>query len=212
MTIISANSINAASALRSKLSALENARRTAARTRTLSDGRIRYYGPELPANDYLKLDTAHKLLRHSPSGDILHRLFGKIHIPPAVENEVFVKGKHYPNRETLRQAAFIEVLDKPENMILCDVFKTELDDGEAEVITLGLEKNADLLILDEIAARTIAKSRHLPFTGSVGCLTEAKRLGIISSIRPLLDAMRTEARFWINENLYQRVLKDNNEL
>ena len=49
MTRISANSINAASALRSKLSALENAPRTAARIRILSDGRIRYYGAETPA-------------------------------------------------------------------------------------------------------------------------------------------------------------------
>jgi len=144
--------------------------------------------------------------------DILHRLFGKIHIPPAVEKEVFVKRKHYSNRETLRQAAFIEVLGKPKNTILCDVLKADLDDGEAEVIALGLEKKADLLILDEIMARTIAKSRHLTFTGSVGCLTEAKRLGIIPSVRPLPDAMRVEARFWISENLYQRVLKDNKEL
>ncbi|GEM_PF-2648923 len=31
--------------------------------------------------------------------DILHRLFG-IHITPVVENELFIKGKHYPNRAT----------------------------------------------------------------------------------------------------------------
>lgn len=49
MLIISANSVNAASALRSKFSALENARRTAARIRILPDGRIRYYGAEVPA-------------------------------------------------------------------------------------------------------------------------------------------------------------------
>jgi predicted nucleic acid-binding protein len=88
--------------------------------------------------------------------------------------------------------------------------KTELDDGEAEVLVL--EKKASLLLLDETAARAIAESRRLPFTGSIGCLAEAKRLGIIPAVRPILDVMRTEARFWISENLYQRVLKDNNEL
>ncbi len=49
MSVISSNSINAASALRSKFSALENARKTAARIRSLPDGRIRYYGAEIPA-------------------------------------------------------------------------------------------------------------------------------------------------------------------
>jgi predicted nucleic acid-binding protein len=55
--------------------------------------------------------------------EILRRLFGKIHIPPAVENELFVKGKKYSGTEILRQADFIEVLEKPENTVLCDVFK-----------------------------------------------------------------------------------------
>lgn len=45
-----AESVNAAAALRSKLSALENAQKTAVTTRTLPDGRIRYYGGETPAS------------------------------------------------------------------------------------------------------------------------------------------------------------------
>lgn len=144
--------------------------------------------------------------------DILNRIFGKIHIPPAVENELLVKGKDYPDTETLRQASFIEVLDRPENMILCDVFRADMDDGEAEALALGLERKADLLLLDEITARAVAEALHIPFTGSIGCLAEAKRLGIISAVRPFLDAMRIEARFWISKNLCQRVLKDNKEL
>jgi hypothetical protein len=42
-----ASNVNAGAALRSKLSGLENAQQTAARTVTLSDGRIRYYKPEV---------------------------------------------------------------------------------------------------------------------------------------------------------------------
>jgi predicted nucleic acid-binding protein len=143
--------------------------------------------------------------------DILYWLFGSITIPPAVKNEVFVKGKHYLNTEELRRAAFIEII-KPKNMISCNLLKADLDDGEAEVITLGLEGNATLLLLDEITARAVAESHHLHFTGSIGCLVEAKKLGIISEIKPLLEAMRIEARFWINENLYKRILQNNKEL
>jgi hypothetical protein len=43
-------SVNAATALQSKLSALETAQQTAARTRALPEGRIRYYGAETAAS------------------------------------------------------------------------------------------------------------------------------------------------------------------
>jgi filamentous hemagglutinin len=44
-----ASNVNAQAALRSKLSALENAQKSAVRTRSLPDGRLRYYGAETPA-------------------------------------------------------------------------------------------------------------------------------------------------------------------
>ena len=89
--------------------------------------------------------------------------------------------------------------------------KIDLDLGEAEVITLALEQNAELLLLDEIAGRTVAKFHNIPFMGSIGCLVEAKRTGIIPKIKPLLDAIVSEARFWVSEGLYRRVLSDNGE-
>jgi len=87
----------------------------------------------------------------------------------------------------------------------------DLDPGEAEAIILALENKADLLLLDELAGRTIAEAYQLPYTGSIGCLIEAKRKGIIPDIKTLLDAMRLEARFWVNSHLYARILKEHGE-
>ena len=70
-----------------------------------------------------------------------------------------------------------------------------LDPGEAEATILALEEKAELLLLDEIAGRTIAESYQLSFTGSIGCLIEAKKKRIIPAVNPLLNAMRKEARF-----------------
>ena len=53
---------------------------------------------------------------------------------------------------------------------------------------------------------------RLPVIGSIGCLIEAKQRQIIINIRPYLNAMRTEARFWINNSLYTRILRDVGEL
>lgn len=142
--------------------------------------------------------------------DILEQLFGKIYIPSAVEKEVFVKGQHYPSISELRKATFIETLEVKNNL-LSAALKRDLDDGEAEAIALALENNGKLLLLDEVTGRMFAESYDIPFIGSIGCLVDAKRKGLIPAIKPLLDKMQIEARFWINKKLYHRIIEDNGE-
>ena len=142
--------------------------------------------------------------------DIPEKLFGRIFIPSAVEKELFAEGENYPNISELRKVNFIETLEVG-NISLCNALKRDLDDGEAEAIALALERKGKLLLMDEIIGREIAESYSLKFTGSIGCISEAKKLGMISSVKPLLDEMRIKARFWINPKLYQRVLADNGE-
>ena len=144
--------------------------------------------------------------------DILEDLFEKIIVPTAVERELLRKGKHYPSATELktRWSTLIEVMNVS-NITLCRMFRLSVDDGEAEAIALALEHPTKLLILDESRGRTIAKSYNLQVTGSIGCLIRAKRTGIIPAIKPLLDAMQTDARFWVNERLYQRILAEHNE-
>ena len=145
---------------------------------------------------------------HRP--DVLEQLFERIVIPEAVETELLKKGKRYPRAEELKRADFIDVI-RIKDVALCNSLKIDPDHGEAEVITLALEQDAELLLLDEIAGRMIAKFHNIPFTGSIGCLVETKRTGIIPKIKPLLDATRLEARFWVSEKLYRCVLSDNCE-
>lgn len=142
--------------------------------------------------------------------DILAGLFGTVAIPPAVEYEVLECGHRYPSMTAIRQAKFIEK-HSISNTVLRDALIIDLDPSEAEAIALALEQKADLLLLDEIAGRTIAESYQLAFTGSIGCLIEAKRIVIIPAVKPLLDAMRQEARFWLNPRLYAMILMEQDE-
>lgn len=142
--------------------------------------------------------------------DILEALFNILTIPPAVEYELLERGEQYPSMGAIRGASFIVKRDI-HNMPLRNTLALDLDMGEAEAITLALEQKADLLLLDEITGRTIAEAHGLRFTGSIGCLVEAKRRNIIPLVHPLLQAMQTEARFWIHPRLLAKVLAEQNE-
>ena len=142
--------------------------------------------------------------------DILEMLFATVTIPPAVEYELFERGHQYPSKAAIQHSAFIRK-HNIRNVALRDALMIDLDPGEAEAITLALEHKADLLLLDEIAGRMTAENYGLVFTGSIGCLIKAKQMGSIPAIRPLLDAMRQEARFWVNPRLYARILQDHGE-
>jgi predicted nucleic acid-binding protein len=142
--------------------------------------------------------------------DILEQLFDSIIIPVAVKNELIEKGNLFPALKTIQNSDFISI-SKIKDIRLNNSFKIDLDEGEAEVLTLAIERNAELILLDELTARKIAKFHEVNFIGSIGCLVLAKRNGIIINIKPLLDLMREKARFWINQKLYERILFDNQE-
>lgn len=142
--------------------------------------------------------------------DILEKLFEKITIPLAVQKELEDKQNLFPNVKHIFNSNFINIKEI-QNQDLYKTLKIDLDEGEAEAITLAIESNSGLLLLDEIAGRNLAEYHGLSFSGSIGCLVLAKKNGIIMSIKALLDEMRDEARFWIGNDLYTRIIKDNNE-
>jgi len=77
--------------------------------------------------------------------------------------------------------------------------------GEREVISLGLELGAALLIPDEQPARRLAMSLGLRVIGTVGLLMAGKERGFLAKIRPELDRLLT-VRFFMDQDLYDRVI------
>ena len=77
--------------------------------------------------------------------------------------------------------------------------------GEREVISLGVELGAALLIVDEQPARRLATSVGLRVIGTVGLLMAGKERGFLDKIRPELDQLRA-VRFFMDQDLYDRVI------
>lgn len=78
-------------------------------------------------------------------------------------------------------------------------------------IALAVERRAGLILLDERRVRRAAKRLGLTVTGTPGVLIAAKDRGLLASVRPVLDALRADAGFWIDDNLYNAALTAANE-
>ena len=136
---------------------------------------------------------------------LVHQLYRRLHIAEGVWEELNATGRHWPGRDEIARADWIErhtVL----NQALVTALRRDLDRGEAETIALALELNADLVLLDEREGRHAAQRLELRVTGVVGILLEAKSQGIIGAVLPHLDALRHKAGFYLSEPVYQAAL------
>ena len=61
-------------------------------------------------------------------------------------------------------------------------------------------------MLDEKEGRHAAERLGLKTVGVVGILLEAKKNGLVDSVRPHLDVLREVAGFYLKESLYRHVL------
>jgi len=118
---------------------------------------------------------------------LLQTVVGKIVIPEAVAVEVSQFAGQL-GRIELAHERWISVQQVQSERDV-HLLLSSLDQGEAEVIVLAIEQQARLVLIDELAARKVAQSLQLNITGSVGILIAAKQMGIITAVRPLLDAM-----------------------
>lgn len=127
---------------------------------------------------------------------LLERLYTKITIPGAVKGEVF-RDKPIPG--------WIKVVEIKQP-IAPRILEKNLGNGESEAIGLSLELNADLLIIDDLAARKVAGQLGISITGVIGILLEAKKKGMIHNLKEYLDKMQKHD-FRISKTTYDLALE-----
>ena len=127
--------------------------------------------------------------------DLLEKIFRRIVIPKAVNAEVF------GSKESPPWIEIKEVQHTPSR----EFFEKTLGEGESEAIALALELRADLLIVDDLAARRTAEKTGLKITGVIGVLLEGKKRELIRSVRDVMNEMRMhDVR--ISEETYKNAL------
>lgn len=109
--------------------------------------------------------------------EILKKLYGEIIIPKAVYDEVTVKtdsacSQVKDNLSWIMVEDIIDIADRK-------MYKAKLHAGEVDVMILAQsEPRADLVIIDDNAAKKTAKYLGLRVTGTLGVLLKAKKVGL----------------------------------
>ena len=87
--------------------------------------------------------------------NLLKTIWGKIYVPEAVWKEVVIDGEDKAEVAEIKKVDWI-IVEKVRNHNLTLLLMQNLDKGEAEAIALAIEKNADIILLDETDAREAA--------------------------------------------------------
>lgn len=116
--------------------------------------------------------------------DLLYKLYDEIMIPEAVFDEV----ESEPARTIISNAEWIKKI-KVHHPDRKNLFSSRLHAGEVEAIILAEEESADLLIMDDNAAKKTAKYLGFRVTGSLGVLVKAKQSGYIENVEKYLNLL-----------------------
>lgn len=139
--------------------------------------------------------------------DILHQRFPMgIIVPRAVWVEVVETGHGLPGAEEVSRAEWITAM-QVKNTIFTRSLQASLDSGEAEVIALSHEVGADILLLDEKNARSVAVGLQYTVLGTIGVLIWARRNALLSSLSHELDLLQQKGGFRISRDVYEYALQ-----
>ena len=116
---------------------------------------------------------------------ILKELFGHILIPDSVFQETVIETNIAMQKGNILKAVndFIEVVNPGTHHL----FARNLGKGEIGVLNLALEKNPDILLIDDKKARNEAKSLGFKPFFTTDIMNRAESLKIISSYENLMQ-------------------------
>ncbi|HZZ41711.1 MAG TPA: DUF3368 domain-containing protein [Tepidisphaeraceae bacterium] len=145
-----------------------------------------------------------RALAHLGLLDMLGVLYGTVIVPPDVADELRRPGKRFPALDIGQYPFFL--IRSPSDLSAVAPFSTGLHAGELAALALALELNADTLLIDERLGRDVARHLGIHIVGVLGVLLQAKQIGQLHAIRPLMDRLMDELDFRVSETLRAHIL------
>lgn len=132
--------------------------------------------------------------------DVLPSLYVRVVIPDGVLSEL--KDSRSPEPVRLWASHLPEWIDVRGPKVIDQSLL--LDPGESAAISLALELKANLLLVDDRAAATVAGTRGLQTIGTLGIIIRAAQAGLLDG-PSTLDALATKTTFRASARLLDTV-------
>jgi predicted nucleic acid-binding protein len=130
--------------------------------------------------------------------DLLYKVYGNLLTTPEVANEYKNKLPDWVKVQPIKDRKRFKYYSK-----LVDV-------GEASIIALATEVISPILIIDDKRGRKLATALNLQLTGTLGTVLKAKRQGVISEVKPVLNDLKS-IHFRISSQLEKLILEEAGE-
>ena len=138
--------------------------------------------------------------------DLLPRLYGQVVIPEVVRDELVDARSPSEVRHWMAQLPAWLTIQAIATQPDADL--ENLDAGEQAAILLIERLGADVLVMDEMLGRQIARARGLRVIGVLGILEEAGRRGWINL--PTVLGQLQQTSFRVSQELLQQILEQSN--
>lgn len=142
-------------------------------------------------------------LFNSGQAELLPRLFSEILVPDAVWREVAEGGHQDIAAKAIHSTHWIKRCPPalPDPVVMA----WDAGPGETAVISLARTTSNLRAVVDDDYARRCAQALGVKTLGTCGVILLAKRRGIIPSVKPALDALRS-AGLWLSDSLVRTIL------
>jgi predicted nucleic acid-binding protein len=123
---------------------------------------------------------------------LLYRLYGNILLPPQVYDDVVTLGGRRAGAVAVANAVkggWMEIAAIKQKRHVPPQFAGL---GEGEAIALAIERKADVLLLDDRAARNYCTRAGLRWISTGGVLLDAYHEGAVRRVQPILDRMQAK--------------------
>lgn len=136
--------------------------------------------------------------------DLLPKLFSRVYVPEQMVGEL--DAGRLLRRDTPDPRQFPWVAIVPVSAVQLEVLPLNtLGPGEQAAIAYAVHNPNTVVALDDRQARLLASQLNLSIVGLVGILLKAKTAGMLSAVKPYLDAARSSG-FFLHPATYARVL------
>jgi uncharacterized protein len=129
---------------------------------------------------------------------LLAQIYGEVVIPAAVRDELLAAHPKLPEFLRIHMVRQITEVQR---------LHADIDLGEAEAIVLAKELTADFLLVDESEGRRVALREGVNIIGLLGVLVQAKRKGLLTSVRDIITKLESVAEFRVADDVKEIICR-----